>query len=218
MGGSEALDPPPFIILSVSWVGLQPPLLSLVTGALSGCLLVPPSACADTMPKSPCGCGALVGASEQLPAGSYISWHVRQHQWVPCILMVSFLLYVSPFGAGMPNPGERLGFNLVCKKCSPQNYKGGGSGWVKSRVGGSKVGWVGLVQNTPPPSYKRSLAQAIALASFSSSPGYSPSLSPNANISRDLAPALASLPALAPALALTLAPVFPVFPSVTFLA
>ena len=71
--------------------------------------------------------------------------------------MVSFLLYVSPFGAGMPNPGERLGFNLVCKKCSPQNYKGGGSGWVQSRVGGSKVGWVGLVQNTPPPSYKRSL-------------------------------------------------------------
>ena len=28
---------------------------------------------------------------------------------------------------------------------------GGGSGWVKSRVGGSKVGWVGLVQNTPTP-------------------------------------------------------------------
>ena len=58
---------------------------------------------------------------------------------------------------GMPNPGERLGFNLVHKKCSPQNCKrGGGSGWVKSWVGGSKVGWVGLVQNTPP-SYKRSL-------------------------------------------------------------
>ena len=28
---------------------------------------------------------------------------------------------------------------------------GGGSGWVKNRVGGSKVGWVGLVQNTPTP-------------------------------------------------------------------
>ena len=53
---------------------------------------------------------------------------------------------------GLPNPGERLGFNLVHKKCSPQIYKrGGGSGWVKSRVGGSKVGWVGLVQNTPTP-------------------------------------------------------------------
>ena len=53
----------------------------------------------------------------------------------------SYLLCVSPFGAETPNPGERLGFNLVCKKCSPQNCK---------RGGGAKVGWVGLVQNTPP--------------------------------------------------------------------
>ena len=48
--------------------------------------------------------------------------------------MIFFLLCASPFGAGMPNPGERLGFNLVCKKCSPQNYKRGGGqksgGWV----------------------------------------------------------------------------------------
>ena len=67
VGGSEALDPPPLIILRVSWVGVLPPLLSLLTGALSGGLLVPPSAlfCAGTMPKSSCGCGALVGASEQ---------------------------------------------------------------------------------------------------------------------------------------------------------
>ena len=42
MGGSKALDPPPpLTIPRVSWVGLQPPLLSLVTGALSGWLLVP---------------------------------------------------------------------------------------------------------------------------------------------------------------------------------
>ena len=41
VGGSKALDPPPLIILSVFWVGLLPHLLSLVTGALSGCLLVP---------------------------------------------------------------------------------------------------------------------------------------------------------------------------------
>ena len=27
-------------------------------------------------------------------------------------------------------------------------------------MGGSKVGWVGVVQNTPPPSYKRSLVHA----------------------------------------------------------
>ena len=39
---------------------------------------------------------------------------------------------------GMSDPGERLGFNLVHKKCSSQNYKrGGGSGWVQSWVGGS---------------------------------------------------------------------------------
>ena len=44
MGGSKALDPPPLIIPRVSWVGLQPPLLSLVTGALSGWLVVPLSA------------------------------------------------------------------------------------------------------------------------------------------------------------------------------
>ena len=36
--------------------------------------------------------------------------------------------------------------NLVYNKCSPQNYKRGAV-WV----GGSKVGWVGIVQNTPPP-------------------------------------------------------------------
>ena len=48
--------------------------------------------------------------------------------------MIFFLLCASPFGVGMPNPGERLGFNLVCKKCSPQNYKRGGG---KIRVGGS---------------------------------------------------------------------------------
>ena len=41
VGGSKALDPPPLIILRVFWVGLLPHLLSLVTRALSGCLLVP---------------------------------------------------------------------------------------------------------------------------------------------------------------------------------
>ena len=51
-----------------------------------------------------------------------------------------FLLCVSPFGAGMPNPGERLGFNLVCKKCSPQNYKRGGGVWVGQKSGGWVLG------------------------------------------------------------------------------
>ena len=48
MGGSPAgpvglklWSPPPLIIPRVSWVGLLPPLLSLLTGALSGWLLVP---------------------------------------------------------------------------------------------------------------------------------------------------------------------------------
>ena len=60
--------------------------------------------------------------------GIHVLMHARQHQWVTCILMIFFLLCASPFGAGMPNPGERLGFNLVCKKCSQQNYKRGGGG------------------------------------------------------------------------------------------
>ena len=42
--GRNLWTPPPLIIPRVSWVGLQPPLLSLVTGALSGWLLVPLSA------------------------------------------------------------------------------------------------------------------------------------------------------------------------------
>ena len=41
VGGSKALNPPPLIIPRVSWVGLLPHLLSLVAGALFGCLLVP---------------------------------------------------------------------------------------------------------------------------------------------------------------------------------
>ena len=57
-------------------------------------------------------------------------------------MMIFFLLCASPFGAGMPNPGERLGFNLVCKKCSPQNYK---------RGGGGDSGWWVLSQIPPPP-------------------------------------------------------------------
>ena len=68
------------------------------------------------------------------------------------------LLCVSPFGAGMPYPGECLGFNLAYKKCSPQNYKRG------CGLGGSKVGWVGpklggwvLSEIPSPPSYNRSL-------------------------------------------------------------
>ena len=58
--------------------------------------------------------------------------------------------------------GQGFVANLVCKRCSPQNYqRGGGPGWVKSGVAGCKVGWVGLVQNTPP-SYKRSLVSGCA--------------------------------------------------------
>ena len=45
----------------------------------------------------------------------------------------------------MPKPGERLGFNLVHKKCSPQNYKRGGV-WVGPKLDG----WV-LSKIPPPP-------------------------------------------------------------------
>ena len=45
--------------------------------------------------------------------------------------MLFLLVCISPFGAGMPNPGECLGFNVTYKKCAPQ-YKGGGARWVRS--------------------------------------------------------------------------------------
>ena len=85
-----------------------------------------------------------------------------------CILMIFFWVSMSPFGAGMPNPGERLGFNLVYDKCSPQNYKrGGGSRWVKSQVSGS-------CPKYPPPSYQRSL---VGAASYRREPPF-PELAP----------------------------------------
>ena len=43
------------------------------------------------------------------------------------------------------NPAP-TGFNLVCKKCSPQIYKGGGGFWVGPKLGG----WV-LSKIPPPP-------------------------------------------------------------------
>ena len=92
--------------------------------------------------------------TEQQPA--------RQHPCVPCILMIFFLLCVSLFGAGMPNPGERLGFNLIYKNCTPQNYKseGGGGVWVGQKSGGWVQSWRGG-SKIPPLSYKRSLLTAI---------------------------------------------------------
>ena len=50
-------------------------------------------------------------------------------------------VYVAPFGAGMPHPGR------LTKNGAPQNYKRGGG----AASGGSEVGWMGLIQNTPPP-------------------------------------------------------------------
>ena len=59
-----------------------------------------------------------------------------------CILIIFPLVCMSLFGAGMPNPGERLGFNVTYKKCAPQNYQGVGGfqvgpksgGWVSSKI------------------------------------------------------------------------------------
>ena len=54
---------------------------------------------------------------------------------------------------GMPNPGERLGFNLVHKNCSPQNYKRWGGVWVGQKLGGWVQSWVGgsCPKYHPPP-------------------------------------------------------------------
>ena len=58
---------------------------------------------------------------------------------------------------GLPNLGERLGFNLVHKKCSPQIYKRGGV-WVSQKSGGWVQSWVdGSCPKYPHPSYKRCL-------------------------------------------------------------
>ena len=49
---------------------------------------------------------------------------------------------------GMPNLGERLGFHLVHKKCSPQTYKRGGGGvWVGPKLGGCCPNYPPLLQN-----------------------------------------------------------------------
>ena len=59
---------------------------------------------------------------------------------------------MSPFGAGMPNLGERRGFNLTYKKACPTELEEG-----RGVLGGSKFRWVGpklgvgLIQHTPPP-------------------------------------------------------------------
>ena len=56
----------PLTILRVSWVGLLPPLLSLLIGALSSCLLVPLSALSLCRHHAKnCGCGVFVGSFEQ---------------------------------------------------------------------------------------------------------------------------------------------------------
>ena len=58
---------------------------------------------------------------------------------------------VSPFGDALTRESA-LASIWFTKNASHRIIRagGGGSGWVQSWVGGSKVGWVGLVQNTPP--------------------------------------------------------------------
>ena len=55
-------------------------------------------------------------------------------------MMIFFLLCASPFGAGMPNPGEA---SIWFAKNAPHRI-------INVGGGGAKFGWVGLVQNTPP--------------------------------------------------------------------
>ena len=63
--------------------------------------------------------------------------------------MIFLLVCMSPFAAAMPNPGERLGFNLTYRKRAPQNSKRGG-GPCRSDVAWVG-GWVGRIQIHPPP-------------------------------------------------------------------
>ena len=62
--------------------------------------------------------------------------------------LIFFLVCISPFGAGMPNAGKRVGFNLTYKKCATQNYKRGGG----VQVGPKSDGWVS--SKIPPPPLK----------------------------------------------------------------
>ena len=173
MGGSKALDPPPpLIILSVFWVGLLPHLLSLVTGALSGCLLVPHSVvslcrwqvCSYASPDTDETVRRLLKTCGPFVAQCCQSWLVAQLSRnltaIPKIPGsnpgVAKFLVCHPLG--MPKPRERLGFNLVHKRCSPQNYKRGGGVWLGQKLGGWVQSWVGgSCPKYPPPSYKRSL-------------------------------------------------------------
>ena len=194
--GLELWSPPPLLIPRVSWVGLQPPLLSLVTGALSSWLLVPLSAlslCRHQRVKkcvfTPCVytpytrnfqensiidknghfsshpkimissltvclskmssilVGRTLHTQLQDPGFSFSGWHVLviAQKWWSCF---PFFFPMAHHETNLQRQGYVA--NLVHRKCPPQNYKRGGG------LGGSKVGWVGLVQNTPPP-YKRSL-------------------------------------------------------------
>ena len=54
----------------------------------------------------------------------------------------------SPFGAGMPDLGECLGFNLTYKKCAPRTIRRG------VRVGLILWGRGGFCPKLIPPSYK----------------------------------------------------------------
>ena len=160
------------IIPRVSWVGLLPHLLSLVTGALSGCLLVPLSALSlcrwqvcrwqffrwgTFFFKTSETCG---------PFGvqNYQSWFVAQlSRYMTAVPVIpgsnsGIVQFLVCHPLGLPNTGERLGFNLVHKKCSPQIYKRGGGFGGGQKLGGWVQSWVGgFCPKYPPPSYKRSL-------------------------------------------------------------
>ena len=52
-----------------------------------------------------------------------------------CTLMIPMSVCASPFGAGMPNAGEHLGFNVTYKTHVPHRMRGGPNvGYVSSPV------------------------------------------------------------------------------------
>ena len=144
--------PTPLIIPRVSWVGLLPHFFSLVTRALSGCLLVPFSAlplCRWQVCRWQCFRWSIFFSDNILNLWTFCCTKLSELVHSPVVKVLDCNLMIpgsNPFNAqflvchpsGLPNPGEPLGFNLVHKKCSPQICKRGGwSWWVQSWVGGS---------------------------------------------------------------------------------
>ena len=80
-------------------------------------------------------------------------------------------MHAGQLGLGARDTADPVGDGEPCTKQSVEylysphrKFKRGGSRGVRSWVGGSKVRWVGLIPNTPHPSYKPGLLMGKAYA------------------------------------------------------